>query len=170
MKNISLIIILFLPLFLQAQEYKFGKVSKAELEEKFYPLDSTANAAILYTERKTNFEYSNVNGFFIVEKYFTRLKIYNKEGFENATQKILAYYNTSNKEKVTDIKATTYNLIDGKIVKNKLSKKNIYREAENKLYNSVKFTLPNLKPGSVIEWAYTFKSPFIAMFNEVKLQ
>ena len=31
-----------------AQDYKYGKVSKEELLEKFYPLDSSANAAVLY--------------------------------------------------------------------------------------------------------------------------
>ena len=46
-----------------AQNYKFGKVSKEELEEKFHPLDSTADAAYLYRERKTSFNYDKEIGF-----------------------------------------------------------------------------------------------------------
>lgn len=36
-----------------AQDYKFGKISKEELQEKFNPLDSSANATYLYKYRKT---------------------------------------------------------------------------------------------------------------------
>ena len=38
-----------------SQDFKFGKVSKEELQEKFYPLDSTANAAYLYKKRSTSY-------------------------------------------------------------------------------------------------------------------
>ena len=43
-----------------AQNYKFGKVSKAEIEEKFYPLDSTADAVYLnkYERRYCDFIFS----------------------------------------------------------------------------------------------------------------
>ena len=41
------ILFICLQSILFAQNYKFGKVSKEEIEEKFYPLDSTADAAYL---------------------------------------------------------------------------------------------------------------------------
>ena len=46
MKNRIYLLLLFLFSISNnyAQDYKFGKVSKAELEEKYYPSDSSASA------------------------------------------------------------------------------------------------------------------------------
>ena len=49
-----------------AQNYKFGKVSKEELEEKFHPLDSTADASYLYKYRRSYFNYSDTQGFQLI--------------------------------------------------------------------------------------------------------
>lgn len=35
-----------------AQDSKFGEVSKEELEEKIYPLDSTAEATFIFRKRR----------------------------------------------------------------------------------------------------------------------
>ncbi|PKP28757.1 MAG: hypothetical protein CVU01_03400, partial [Bacteroidetes bacterium HGW-Bacteroidetes-18] len=61
-----------------AQDYKYGKVSKEELEEKYCPLDSSANAAVLYKKRKTFFDYKQDVGFEVVTEIHERIKIYNK--------------------------------------------------------------------------------------------
>jgi len=170
MKNYILILVLLTSPLIWSQNYKFGKVSKKELEEVFYPLDSTANAAILFTERKTKFEFDKEKGFYIEEKYFTRLKIYNEEAYDKATGIIDVFHNTNGKEEVRNLKAVTYNLENGNILKSKLEKKNIFDERKNKYIDLKKFTLPNLKPGSVVEWEYILHSPFFGNFNEVVLQ
>lgn len=170
MKSYLLILLLLFNSLIWSQEYKFGKVSKAELEEAFYPLDSSAKAAILYTERKTHFDYTYDKGFYIVEEYFTRIKIYNKMGYDNATKEVLTYHNSNGKEEIRGIKATTYNLEGNKIVKTKLSNSNIFTEEKSKYHDSNVFTMPNLKPGCVVEWKYTFQSPFVTMLDEVELQ
>ena len=57
MKKIFLgVIVLFLSNQLSAQDYKFGKVSKKELQEKFYAQDSSVNAVVLYKKRRTLFQ------------------------------------------------------------------------------------------------------------------
>ena len=50
MKRISLVllVVFFIETTVNSQDYKFGKVSKAELEETFYKSDSSASAAYLY--------------------------------------------------------------------------------------------------------------------------
>ena len=48
MKKVLLVLILISQLSITAQNYKFGKVSKGELEEKFHPLDSAAEAVYFY--------------------------------------------------------------------------------------------------------------------------
>ena len=54
MKKIIILSLLLSQLSIIAQNYKFGKVSKEELQERFYPLDSTAEAAYLFKKRRTS--------------------------------------------------------------------------------------------------------------------
>jgi len=155
---------------LNAQKYKFGKVSKAELYEKSCPLDKEAHACILYKKRDTHFEYDEEEGFVIKEEYYFRVKIYDKEGIDEGIRSIPVYYNDKNAEKVINLKAVTYNLERGKIVKTKLKKKNIYLETTDEHIKQYKFSMPDLKPGSVIEWKYTFISPFYTELEKVVIQ
>ncbi|MHB1147970.1 MAG: DUF3857 domain-containing protein [Lutibacter sp.] len=143
-----------------AQDYKYGKVSKDELLEKFYPLDSSANAAVLYNNRRTYFEYQQNEGFMVITEIHERIKIYNKEGFDWATKKI-DYYNSSNtREKIINLKATTYTFDGAKIVETDLSKKDVFDQESNKYWSQQKFTMPGLKEGCVLEWSYKIVSPF----------
>jgi hypothetical protein len=95
-----------------AQDYKFGKVSKAELEETFYPLDATADAAYLYRSRRTYYNYVSNTGFQSITEIHERIKIYTKEGFNMAT-KLVAYYDPEigKEQSVSSIKGYTYSLI-----------------------------------------------------------
>lgn len=161
MKKIFIVlitVIVSLPLF--AQDYKFGKVSKAELSEKFNPQDSSAFATFIYRDRKTYFKYEKGQGFQVITEVFERLKIYNKEGYDWASKNIYFYDSHQGSEKITGLKANTFNLNDDKIVVNKLGKKNIFEEKKNKYWSQKKFTLPNLKEGCVVEWKYKLVSPF----------
>lgn len=143
-----------------AQKIKFGKVSKEELEEKFYPLDSTANASYLLKKRRTYFTYDQNKGFMVITEYHERIKIYNKEGFKYANKKI-SYYKpkSGEKEEVSSIKAYTFVIENGKTVKYKLQKKDIFDEKINKYTSQKKITLPNIKEGAIIDLKYTLISP-----------
>jgi len=153
-----------------AQDYKFGKVSKEELEEQYYPQDSSANAVILYKNRNTHFEYVQGDGFQVVTEIQERIKIYNSEGFDWATKNIDLYQPPSGgEEKVSSLKAVTYSIEKGKIVKTKLSKDQIFKEESNKYYLEEKFTMPNLKEGCIVEWKYKIISPFKSI-DEVQFQ
>ncbi|WP_152285975.1 transglutaminase domain-containing protein [Flavicella marina] len=145
------------------QTQKFGKISKKELEESFYLKDSLANAAYLYKERKTEFQFNEQTmSFEVVTKVHEKIKIYNAEGFKYATKKI-NYYDPekgTSKERVERIKAYTYNLVDGKIKKGKLSSKQIFTNQNNKIWASKTFTMPNIKNGTIIEYSYQINSPY----------
>lgn len=143
-----------------AQDYKYGKVSKDELLEKFYSLDSSAKAAVLYNNRKTYFEYQQNEGFMVITEIHERIKIYNKEGFDWATKKIDYYNSSSNREKIINLKATTYTFDGNKIVETDLSKKDVFDQESNKYWSQQKFTMPDLKEGCVLEWSYKIISPF----------
>ncbi len=170
MKKILLILLLivFALLTTFAQNIKFGKVSKQELEEKYYPSDSSANAAILYKKRRTYYDYSDNSGWVLTTKVHERIKIYNKEGNDWATKKI-ELYNDGEKETVS-IKAYTFNFLNNKIEKTKLKNSEVFNEKINKYWSQKKFTMPNLTKGSVIEWEYTIRSPFYGRINDMVFQ
>jgi hypothetical protein len=153
-----------------AQNYKFGKVSEEELKEKFYPLDSSANAAVLYKKRHTFFQYSQGQGFSVVTEIHERIKIYNKEGVDWATKRI-EYYNPSanRSEKVTNINAKTFVFEDGEIKEYKLKNNQIFNEENNKYWAEKKFTMPNIVDGCIVEWEYRLSSPYNGI-NKVEMQ
>lgn len=155
-----------------AQNYKFGKVSKEELEEEFYPLDSTADAAYLFRERNSYYILNaNQDGFDIITDVFLRIKIYNKKGFDKATQ-IIPYYHPEigDDEKISSLKAYTFNLQKGKINKDKLKNNDIFQEEVSKFWYQKKITMPNVKEGSIIDLKYTLSSPYYYKIDDLDFQ
>jgi hypothetical protein len=145
-----------------AQNFKLGKVSIEELQEKSHPKDSSAVAAILFEKGEVRFEYVEDKGFETITVVQTRIKIYKKEGYEWANQAIRYYLGDNGEEKIYISDAVTYNLIEGKIEKTKLKSDGEFDEEINKYWGSKKITMPNVKEGSVIEFEYTIRSPRIS--------
>ena len=170
MKHLVFCLLLVFSSYSYAQDFNFGKVSKKELLEKEHPLDKNANAAILYKEERSDFGYSQEDGFFIETNVFYRIKLYNSGGFDWGTQSINLKRSENSKEKVIGLKAVTYNLVNGKIDKSKLDKDAIFTENQSDYRVVEKFTMPNLKEGSVIEFKYKFISEFLSNINTVRLQ
>ncbi|WP_299255757.1 transglutaminase [uncultured Aquimarina sp.] len=164
------IVFMVLTIHMSAQEYKFGKVSKEELLEKAYPLDSSANAAVLYENKKVSVAYSTDKGFQLITEVFKRVKLYNKDGFEYASEELFLYKNGGNKESVTGLKGATFTLVDGKIRETKLKKDGVFKSEFSEYYNQQKFTMPSIEEGSVIEYKYRVISPFLSIIDRIYLQ
>lgn len=156
--------------FLNAQEYKLGKVSIAELEQKEHPKDPSAVAAILFKKGEVRYEYSQDKGFEMVTEVSSRVKIYKKEGYDWANKKVKYYIGGGNKENVSFSDAVTYNLVAGKIEKTKLKNDGEFDEKINKFWGQKKISMPNIKEGSVIEFQYTLRSPSIGSIDEWQFQ
>ncbi len=173
MKTNLLAIILFFAFFCSstnAQDFKLGKVSLAELEEKEHPKDPSAAAAVLFKKGEVKFEYNDSDGFQVVTTVKTRIKIYKKEGYGWANQEVRYYLENSLNENVSFSDAITYNLIGGKIEKTKLKSDGEFIEKINKYWGQKKITMPNIKEGSVIEFEYTIKSPMIGSLRDWDFQ
>ncbi len=80
------------------------------------------------------------------------------------------YAEGKDEEKVTDIKAVSYNLENGKIVKSKLDKDNIIKEKTSENWYKIKFALPNVKEGTIIEVKYSIISDYIFNLREWAFQ
>ncbi len=169
-KNMLLNIFLLIVTTSFAQEYRFGEVSKEELLETSYPLDSTADAAVLYESRKVHFNYIQSEGFQIVTEVFKRIKFYNKNGFDRASEEIFLYKKGSDKEIVNGLKGITYNLENDNIKRAKLKKDGIFKNEFSEYNDQVKFTMPSIKEGTVVEFKYKIVSPFSYSIDKIYLQ
>jgi hypothetical protein len=170
MKIIITAIVLLITLNVQAQNFKFGKVSKTELAEKEHPQDSSANVAVLFKRESVRFDYRKGDGFTQVRTIHERIKIYNKEGFDWATKKVRLYdKQNSESENLYKLKAYTYNLVDGKVTDDKLKNDGVFDEDLNKFWKVKSFTMPNIQDGCIIEFTYEISSPFLAI-DDLELQ
>lgn len=168
MKHFIIIIVLLIGFNGLSQEkntHTFGRVSQQEYDLKVYENDSTANAVFLHEQGKTTFKQTH-NSIIISTKYYAKVKIFNKEAFDVATIEIPIYNNKSTSEKVKDIKAITHNGIQ----KTHLAKDNVFTEKVSDNWSEVKFTMPNLKENSIIEYEYTLESPFLFNFQGWEFQ
>ncbi|WP_310558741.1 DUF3857 domain-containing protein [Flavobacterium sp.] len=164
--NLLPFILFFSFFFSNSQEFKLGKVSIAELQEKSHPKDSSAVAAILFKKGDVRFQYDQNKGFVIVTTVKTRIKIYKKEGYEWANQEVSYYIDSDSKESVSFADVITYNLVNGKIEKTKLKSDGEFAINVNKYWNRKKITMPNVKKGTVLEYEYEIRSPRYGSLNE----
>ncbi len=171
MKNFYLsCTLLFIVFNVTAQDYRYGKVSKEEVASTTYEKDSSANAVVLYREHHISYTFSKNKGFELIEEVFERVKIYNKEGYDWATRELDYYVSNNGKENITGLKGETYNLENGKLTSVKLDKDAIFEEVVSRYKEQVKFTMPAIKDGSVIEFKYVRTSPFITSIDDIPLQ
>ncbi|AWG25172.1 DUF3857 domain-containing protein [Flavobacterium kingsejongi] len=165
MKHIYLIIGLFLVgLNLTAQKFDLGKVTTEEVSEKVHPKDTAAVAAYLFKDGRTYFEWDGEGHQILVTEVKSKIKIYKKEGYHWANHSIAYYVGGSNKEKVSFSDVAVYNLENGKVVKSKMKSDGEFMEEVNPKWKVRKITLPNVREGSVVEYSYVIRSPFIVAF------
>jgi hypothetical protein len=174
MKIKHLTFLLFLILFCsnaKAQEFKLGKVSIAELEQKKHPKDTAAAAAILFKTGSTRFEYFHGEGFKVITEIAMRIKIYKKDGYDWANQEVKFISGGSSiQENVVFSDAVIYNLVAGKIEKTKLKSEGEFEEKVNRYVSKKKITLPNVKEGSVLEFRYKILTNNIGTLREFDFQ
>lgn len=165
MKRVLLITLLLTTLFAtsfsQDLSRKYGKVTNYELEMKSYDQDTSAVAVVLYETGYTGYDLLN-GRFELYNDIKKKIKILKQDGVDMATFQ-LDYYDKGYgvRESISDVEAIAYNLENGKVVKSKLERKYIFEEALGKDYKRLKFSVPNVKVGSVVEIKYRKKSDLV---------
>jgi len=149
----SLLIVIFLFSFfsLIGQEYAgdFNELPESNLTQalkmKSYEQDSSASAIVLY-------DLGEIDVVPVGTKlnYLRRVKIFDKSASnEWGNSKIYVQ-----KLGFTRIYGFTYNLENGKIVKTQIDESQIFKASYNKEWDIYTFALPNVKEGTVIEFAW----------------
>lgn len=167
----GLILILLLAINAHAQKapIKYGEIPMDDLKMTVYEADTSAAAVILADYGEAYLSISPVNVSLIFERH-VRIKILTKDGLKWADAGIPLYHAGTSAEKVSKLKASTYTLENGHVVKTEMDKEGIFKEKFNKRYDLQKFTLPNVKEGSVIEYSYTVNSDFLSNFPNWQFQ
>jgi len=157
------------PSYSQKSPVKFGEIPLEDLKMKSYDKDSSASAVVLVDYGEAYLQISMNTATLNFERH-VRIKILNKEGLKWADAAIQLYQSGSAEERVSSLKAVTYNLENGKIVESKMAKDAVFKEKFNRYRNIQKFSLPNVKEGSVIEYSYTVVSEFYTEFPNWQFQ
>lgn len=152
---------------LQAQEpdYRFGKVSEEELRMERYDRDPDAEAVVLCEEVRTY--YLIGNQFTRMTDYFIRIKVLKAEGKEYADVELPYIFQ---RENYASLDAVAYNLVDGKVVKTPLKKQYLFREQVGEEQWLLKFSIPEVREGTVIEYRYRMNSDFVTYIPSVVVQ
>ncbi|WP_413533940.1 DUF3857 domain-containing protein [Empedobacter brevis] len=136
----------------QSKDLKFGKVSEQEFNLTQVPFEKDADAVILLEEGKMDLTHSN---YYLTVK--RRIKILTEKGVDKANIQ-LSYYSKSKNESITGIKGSTINIVNGKEQITPVDDKEIFDISLNELYSAKRFTFPNVKVGSIIEYSYVKRS------------
>ncbi|MBC7872990.1 MAG: DUF3857 domain-containing protein [Ferruginibacter sp.] len=141
---------------------KFGSVTADDFKTKIYTVDSNAAAVIIADIGSTEIVGNNKGNFSLLFRNYRRAHILNKNGYDIGNVEISLYADGQAEEELENLKAVTYNLENGKVVETKLEVKSaVFKDKINKNKVVKKFTFPNIKEGSIIEYEYRIKSDFV---------
>jgi hypothetical protein len=152
---------------LQAQEskyYKFGKIDPKDFVRS-YGIDTSAAGVILSDINEISFEPNKKGWFAVSTIHHCVIHILKKNAYGYATVEIPMYSSGEDIESSEAVKAVSYNMEDGRLVETKLDKKNIYLEKRSDQVVLKKFTLPNVKEGTIIEYQYKVLSDFYQIID-----
>lgn len=172
-KSIAVFALTFCSIIVNAQKppIKLGDVPNEDVILKEYAPDPDADALILCDYGYLDFSYDLNEGEWVnTLNRICRIKIFNDDGYQWATQQISLYDDNKTEQSISQIKGYTYNMENGKLVKTKLEKDHIFEEKASENYNRTKFTMPNVKEGSVIEFSYSIRSNYITILDKWQFQ
>ncbi len=162
-------------LSLSAQKfpYKFGKVSSKDFAESNHPADTSAVAVFLYKTGNTSYTYEN-NLFYTHSIYSARIKVLKEEGKRYADV-VIPYYIFGQadiilRERVEKLRASSYNMANGKVEKTDLDKSYAFDEKVSENLHLLKFSIPNVQVGSIIEYEYTVVSNYPFYLRDLEIQ
>lgn len=166
MKKLNILLILIVAAnFVFAQDkFKFGTCPDELLQMKYYAKDSSAMALVIYENSDSYYSLNGTTGDFNIKtEYVIRIKFFTQDGVDKYSKAKIPFIESNdgmNSESIDGLVGYTYNLENGKAVRTKLSKEYIFTEDFNDNLKLLKFALPQVKIGSVIEYKYTKNSPF----------
>jgi hypothetical protein len=147
---------------------KWGKPTDAELNMTTYAPDPEAEAVVLCSQTVLRYDLSS-GSFKLNRSTKMRIKVLKEEGKDNANGGISYMYNghrLGECEQLVKLKATAYNMVDGKLVKTKMEGNMVNHEDVSTTMRLTKFTVPQVTVGTVIEVEYEIESDFFSHIDD----
>ncbi|AYA37222.1 DUF3858 domain-containing protein [Hymenobacter oligotrophus] len=157
------------PAAAQDEPVKFGKIEPDVFKPNQYKGADAAPAVVL-CDFGTSRIVGAQDGFKVVFERVTRVLVLNKAGYEQANVAVPLYHREGKKEELLNLRGFTYNLVGDKIEKQKLDSKATFEEKLDDRHTLHKFSLPSVREGSIIEYAYTIKSDFLFNLQDWQFQ
>lgn len=135
-------------------------VRLADVLTEAYPIDTTAEAVVLNETGSMALDLTRSSG--LVLKRRVRIKILKKSGYRWASVTI-PFFNSGGdgREYVKEINGQTYNPSErGGMTVSTLARKNVFEDRQDSKQRALRFTLPDVREGSVIEYSYSLRSDF----------
>jgi len=163
-----------LPIFLfactisysQMEFPSFGSFNAEEIKLKQCSFDPEAEAIIPFDKAVVNHD----DNYQMITERRIRIKILNEKGIDRANI-VIPFYHKDGFEFLSKIQAYTFNsdasgMQPGLVVE----KKSIYTEKQNSYYSLVKFAMPAVKVGSIIEYHYVSTMKHYGGLDDWKFQ
>ena len=151
---------------------KWGKPTDAELNMTTYAPDPEAEAVVLCSQTVLRYDLSS-GSFKLNTNTKKRIKILKEEGKDHANGGISYMFNghrSGQCEILSKLKATAFNMVDGKLVKTKMEGDMVNNEDVSKTMRLTKFTVPQVTVGTVIEVEYEIESDFFSHIDDWRAQ
>ncbi len=133
----------------------FGEPTMQEKNMKTFPADTTAAGVVLFDQGI--YKVEEINGQLrLVKEIHVKTKVINAKKFTQGEVEISYYKGSNNTEKIKNIKALTHN--GG--VKNYVKQDDIFTIDDTPNWKSKRFTFPDIKDGSILEYKYRVESPY----------
>jgi len=172
MKRLLLLILLQFAIqaVLKAQDFPYGQFTMQEMDMKSYDKDTSAHAVVLKEFGKTWLSDSEHAP--LVHEYHVKIKIFDEQAFNRGTINIPIYKIDNNRfEQVSDIQAVAfYKDENGGVQKAELDPKQIFHVKENRYWDEMRFAIPGLHKGCIIEYKYHLETPLVWNFRPWQFQ
>lgn len=170
MKSFFTGLLLLSGVYLQAQDFSFGKIKKEDFAITVDKIDTAANAFVLREYGSAEVSYDKNKGPVVQFFRHVRIRILNKEAYNYANFSIPLYKSGNDREVLMDIKGASYHLVGDKVVETEMTKANIFNENASENYAVTKAAIPQVQEGTIIEYRYRTESPFIFNLNAWEFQ
>jgi hypothetical protein len=139
-------------IFAQSRLPRFSEITAEEIHFKECSFDKEAEAVVIFDDAWTDYDDDDYK---MRTTRRVRIKILNEKGLDRGNV-IIPFYSKDGFEYIDKIKAVTINAeFNGKISHTELDKKSVFTEKKDNYYSLIKFAMPTVRAGSIIEYSYT---------------
>lgn len=167
-KKLLFVCFLFLSSVVVGQDFQYGTFTYEDMNMKSYNNDTSAHAVVL---KEYGYAFlSDADGVPVMFEHHVKIKIFDNAGFKHGNIE-LPLYTLDDAEQLEEINGITYYKDEnGNVKQAALNRKDVFINKKNKYWSLVKFAMPNLRPGCVIEYKYTTKSSLRRQFHSWEFQ